>query len=105
MEKYKEQQSKIKTVSIRRIYEWLSAFLLVVQQLLIECKNNEQFELIKNNLGELSKVYREYIHADKQNLLKIRKKLCESLKKAYKNICEIISSELLKGNSSFNNFF
>lgn len=114
MEKYKEQKSKIKTVSIRSIYEWLSDFLFEMK---LEFKyNNELSMYLKENIiqeyGNCRVLYLKYVSLRRKSVLKIleiRKELCDKLlkliddkgfinqfKENIKNIC-------VRGMSSFEN--
>lgn len=86
MKKYEEQKSKIKTVSIGRIYEWVSEFLL---ELANKFKENDSLSIhlkedIIKEYNECKIVYLQYISLRKRYALraaKARKKLCEQLLK------------------------
>lgn len=86
MEKYQEQKSKIKTVSIGRIYEWVSKFL---QELEKEFKEDDQLsrylkeEIIKK-YDDCRKIYLKYVSLRRRHafeILKVRKELCDELLK------------------------
>lgn len=89
-----EKQLENKTVSIKKIYEWLNDFLSAIS---LKFKNGgkltKKFESIVNKeFNDCKKEYSNYISLEK-NILKLahkRKKICEQLNKSNEQVAKLV---------------